>query len=52
MIYAKNGKIISNKKDKKFVLDGEVINISTNKLSLFKFDKIDFDLLSKEHKLL
>ena len=47
MIYAKNGKIISNKKDKKFVLfDGEVINISTNKLSLFKFDKIDFDLLS------
>ncbi len=47
MIYAKNGRIISNKKDKKFVLfDGEVINISENKLNLFKFDKIDFDLLS------
>ena len=47
MIYAKNGKIISNKKDKKFILfDGEVINISKNKLTLFKFDKIDFDLLS------
>ena len=47
MIYASNGKIIAEKQNKKFVLyNGEVINIDEGRINIFKFDQIDFDLLS------
>jgi len=47
MIYAKNGKILSDKKDKKFVLfNGKVINIDDARINTFEFDQIDFNLQS------
>ena len=47
LIYATNGKIISTKNSKKFILfDGEVININDTRINIFKFNQIDFDLLS------
>ena len=47
LIYASNGKIIAEKQNKKFVLyNGEVINIDEGRINIFKFDQIDFDLLS------
>ena len=45
MIYAKNGIIIDNKQKKSFQLfDGKVINIDKNKINVFEFDQIDFNL--------
>ncbi len=45
MIYAKSGKIISDKKKKQFLLfDGKVINIDNNRINTFEFDQIDFNL--------
>ncbi len=47
MIYAKSGKILSDKKDKKFVLfNGKVINIDESRINTFEFDQIDFNLQS------
>ena len=47
MIYAKSGKILSDNRDKKFVLfDGKVINIDKTRINTFKFDQIDFNLQS------
>ena len=47
MIYAKSGKILSNNKDKKFVLfNGKVINIDKSRINTFEFDQIDFNLQS------
>ena len=47
MIYANNGKVVGKKQNKKFILyNGEVINIDNNRINVFKFDQIDFDLLS------
>ena len=45
MIYAKNGKLVSNNKVKIFKLyDGKVINKEKSKINVFKFDSIDFNL--------
>ena len=45
IIYAKSGKIVSEKKKKQFVLyDGKVINIDKNRINTFDFDQIDFNL--------
>jgi len=47
LIYAKNGIIISENKNKKFVLfNGKVINIDRKKINTFEFDQIDFSLNS------
>ena len=47
MIYAKSGNILSNNKDKKFVLfNGKVINIDKTRINTFEFDQIDFNLQS------
>tara|TARA_B100000902_G_scaffold330449_1_gene327400 strand:+ start:960 stop:2066 length:1107 start_codon:yes stop_codon:yes gene_type:complete len=47
LIYASNGKITAKKENKKFVLyNGEIINIDDDRINIFKFDQIDFDLLS------
>ena len=47
MIYAKSGKILSDNKDKKFVLfNGKVINIDKTRINTFEFDQIDFNLQS------
>ncbi len=47
MIYANSGKVVGEKQNKKFILyNGEVINIDENRINVFKFDQIDFDLLS------
>ena len=47
MIYAKRGKIITDKKDKQFLLfDGKVINIANTRINTFEFDQINFDLNS------
>ncbi len=45
MIYAKNGSIIENDKKKVFKLyNGQVINKDENKINIFEFDEIDFNL--------
>ena len=45
MIYAKNGVLVSEKGNNKFVLfDGKVINSDKNRVNTFKFDQIDFSL--------
>ena len=45
MIYAKNGSIIENNKKKVFRLfNGQVINKDQDKINLFQFDQIDFNL--------
>ena len=45
MINSKNGKLINNQKNKKFLLyDGKVINIDKNRINTFKFNQIDFNL--------
>ncbi len=47
MIYAKTGTLISDQKNKKFLLfDGKVINIDNNRINTFKFNQIDFNLKS------
>tara|TARA_B100001093_G_scaffold476561_1_gene503080 strand:+ start:636 stop:1730 length:1095 start_codon:yes stop_codon:yes gene_type:complete len=47
MIYAKKGRIASEKKSKKFLLfDGKVININNKRINTFEFDQIDFNLQS------
>ena len=47
MIYAKSGKILSDNKDKKFVLfNGKVINIDKTRINTFEFNQIDFNLQS------
>ncbi len=47
MIYAKKGRIVSEKKSKKFLLfDGKVININNKRINTFEFDQIDFNLQS------
>ena len=45
MVYAKRGVLINNDKNRYFELyDGKMINIDNNKITNFKFDKIDFNL--------
>ena len=45
MIYAKSGNLYDNDNNKFFILfDGEVINKNENKINVFKFDQIDFNL--------
>ena len=45
MIYAKNGILVSEKRNNKFVLfNGKVINSDKNRVNTFKFDQIDFNL--------
>ncbi len=45
MIYAKSGKLVSDKKIKKFILlNGKVMNIKDNRINTFEFDQIDFNL--------
>ena len=45
MIYAKNGILVDNQKQKVFRLfDGKVINIEKSKINVFEFDQIDFNL--------
>tara|TARA_B110001450_G_scaffold11672_1_gene11327 strand:- start:1983 stop:3113 length:1131 start_codon:yes stop_codon:yes gene_type:complete len=45
MIYAKKGILINEDKNRYFELyDGKMINIDNNKITNFKFDKIDFNL--------
>ena len=45
MIYAKNGSIIENEKKKVFKLySGQVINKDKDKINIFEFDEIDFNL--------
>ncbi len=45
MINSKNGKLINDLKNKKFLLfDGKVINIDENRINTFKFNQIDFNL--------
>ena len=45
MIYAKNGILIDNKKQKIFKLfNGKVINNEDSKINVFEFDQIDFNL--------
>ena len=45
MIYAKEGSIIENEKKKIFKLyDGQVINKDEDKINIFEFDEIDFNL--------
>jgi lipopolysaccharide export system permease protein len=45
MIYAKNGILIDNKKQKIFkLLNGKVINNEKSKINIFEFDQIDFNL--------
>ena len=45
MIYAKNGVLIDNEKQKIFkLLDGRVINNENSKINIFEFDQIDFNL--------
>mgnify|MGYP001208846045 CR=1 FL=1 len=45
MIYAKNGSIIDNEKIKIFRLyEGQVINKDENKINIFEFDQINFNL--------
>ena len=45
MIYAQSGDIIENEKKKIFKLyNGEVINKDDNKINIFEFDEIDFNL--------
>ena len=45
MIYAKNGILVSEKRNNKFVLfNGKVINSDKNRVNTFKFDQIDFSL--------
>tara|TARA_Y100000389_G_scaffold145463_1_gene144025 strand:+ start:644 stop:1750 length:1107 start_codon:yes stop_codon:yes gene_type:complete len=44
MIYAKNGYIISNEKQKIFLLlDGRVINNEASKINIFDFDEIEYN---------
>ena len=46
-IYAKTGKILSNQKNKQFILyDGKVINKDQERINIFKFDQINFNLSS------
>ena len=46
-IYAKTGKIISNQKNKQFILyDGKVINKDQERINIFEFDQINFNLNS------
>ena len=45
MIYAKNGILLDNKKQKIFRLsDGKVMNIDDSRINTFEFDEIDFSL--------
>ncbi len=45
MIYAKNGILIDNKKQKIFkLIEGKVINKEESKINVFEFDQIDFNL--------
>ena len=45
MIYAKKGILINDAKNRYFELyDGKMINIDNNKITNFKFEKIDFNL--------
>ena len=45
MIYAKNGILLNDNKNKKFLLfDGKVINIEKSKINTFNFDQINFNL--------
>ena len=45
MIYAKNGILVGEKGNNKFVLfDGKVINSDKNRVNTFKFEQIDFSL--------
>ena len=45
MIYAKNGILIDNNKQKIFkLLDGRVINNEKTRINIFEFDQIDFNL--------
>ena len=45
LIYAKDGMLVSNKKNKKFILyNGKVINIKENRVNIFEFEEINFDL--------
>ena len=45
MIYAKNGRLISNNEIKVFKLfNGKVINKEKSKINVFQFDSIDFNL--------
>ncbi|MFL2891125.1 MAG: LptF/LptG family permease [Candidatus Pelagibacter sp.] len=45
MIYAKNGVLIDDKKNKTFKLrNGRVINNENSKINIFEFDEIDFSL--------
>jgi len=46
-IYAKTGKILSNQKNKEFILyDGKVINKDQERINIFEFDQINFNLNS------
>jgi lipopolysaccharide export system permease protein len=45
MVYAKKGVLINNDKNRYFELyDGKMLNIDNNKITNFKFDKIEFNL--------
>ncbi len=45
MIYAKNGILIDDKKNKTFkLINGRVINNENSKINIFEFDEIDFGL--------
>ena len=45
MIYAKNGMLIDNKKQKLFkLLNGKVINNENSKINVFEFEQINFNL--------
>lgn len=51
MIYANKGLLIDNKFQKKFKLEnGQIINIEKNKINVFNFDEIDFDLKNLDTK--
>jgi len=45
MIFAKNGILLNNNKNKVFRLyDGEILDLEKNKINSFKFEQIDFNL--------
>jgi lipopolysaccharide export system permease protein len=47
MIYSKNGTLVNDNKNKKFLLfEGSVVNIKDNKTNTFRFDQINFGLQS------
>ena len=51
MIYAKNGVLIDNEKQKIFkLLNGRVINNEKSKINIFDFDQIDFNLTNLKTK--